>query len=271
MNAPVTRKGLYIPFMRSVFVSVFFLLASMSLFGQATPQDQPKDAVVRVPFVGCESDGQVGPVKAPTGELKEVEIPADAAQRLAFYRSKYGLGTLAPRGWHCFGTYGSHGLTLYISPEPIKADDILSPNWKGFSGPGIQLSELSGDTSGRFAVARIVARVFPERSQFVQQVIHEGFEPESAFPTGPYPNDKMTQRGSNIVEFQTPANTEGLGTHSRLLRNDTPINGVVILYGNEPNLLQLSVRTSGQDGELATAIIEQIVRDTVRLRDTTSK
>src|SRR5215471_420993 len=91
-----------------------------------------------------------------------------------------------------------------------------------------------GETSGRFEVAAIVARVFPAYSWFVKAVIDEGILPASDFPFGPFPNDKLTYRGKTIVEFQTPANTEGLGTASRLLKNNAPIDGAVMLIGQTP-------------------------------------
>lgn len=58
-----------------------------------------------------------------------------------------------------------------------------------------------------------------------------------------------------IVEFQTPADTDGLGTASRLVRNGTPISGVAILYGEEPNLLQLSLRLTSDTADLAPTIV----------------
>jgi len=38
-------------------------------------------------LVGCDSDGQVGPLKAPSGRSKVAPITIDAANRLAFYMS----------------------------------------------------------------------------------------------------------------------------------------------------------------------------------------
>ena len=73
----------------------------------------------RVPFVGCPSDGQAGPVPAPRGKSKSVRIDAKAAQQLAYYESTQHFGVLAPRGWHCFGTYGSDGNSLFVSLEAI--------------------------------------------------------------------------------------------------------------------------------------------------------
>ncbi len=219
------------------------------------------NAVVRVPFVGCASDGQVGPVKAPTRQDRTMTIPAPVADRLAYYEAEDGVGVLAPRGWHCFGTYGSNGETLYVSAEPINGADLFSAGWKGFAGPVIQISSLVGDTYGRFAVARTIARVFPSHKAFVQRVIAEGIEPASSFPYGPYARDTLNYRSKEVVEFQTPAFTEGLGTASRLQMNGSPIKGVAILFGEEPNLLQLWVRLSPDTQDLTQFIIQQTERE----------
>jgi hypothetical protein len=219
---------------------------------------------VRVPFVGCKSDGQVGPVEAPQRQNKIVAITVESAQRLAYYKSEYGFGVLAPRGWYCFGTYGSNGSTLYVSPEPINPVDLFSTTWKGFTGPVIQISDEIGDTSGRFGVAKTIARVFPAYKAFVKSVIAEGIEPASSFPFGPYPNDKLTYRSKEIVEFQTPANIEGLGTDPWLQKNGDPIIGVAILMGQEHDLLQLSVRLPPKLTDLTSTIIQQVERDAAR-------
>src|SRR5262245_1162119 len=74
--------------------------------------------VVMVPFVGCKSDGQVGPLDAPDGVEQGVRVSAEAASKLAYYKSE-NLGVLAPRGWFCFGTYGSGGYGIFVAPTPI--------------------------------------------------------------------------------------------------------------------------------------------------------
>ena len=40
-----------------------------------SPTSRSKEAVALVPFVGCESDGQVGPVKAPQDEARRCQSP----------------------------------------------------------------------------------------------------------------------------------------------------------------------------------------------------
>jgi hypothetical protein len=208
--------------------------------------------------VGCASDGQAGPQAAPTGQSKAVAISALAAQRLAWYKAQYGPGVLAPRGWHCFSIYGSDGSNLFVSPDAIDSKTLLSVDWKGFAGQAIQISVASGGTSGRFEVAKVIARVFPAYKQFAQNVIAEGIEPANDFPTGPFASDKLTDRGKNIVEFETPANMAGMGTDSRLLPNASPIDGVAIITGTDTDLIQLSARVAAKDRDLIPLIVQQV-------------
>jgi hypothetical protein len=212
----------------------------------------------QVPFVGCASDGQAGPQSAPTGKTKEFVIPAAAAQRLAYYGAYYSAGVLAPRGWHCFSIYGSDGSDLFVSPDAIDSKTLLSVNWKGFSGQAVEISVSSGGTSGRFQVAKVIARVFPAWKEFAQHVIAEGIEPASDFPSGPYATDKLTDRGKNIVEFETPANKAGLGTDSRLQPNASPIDGVAIITGTDTDLVQLSARVLAKDRDLIPLIVQRV-------------
>src|SRR5581483_10908295 len=96
--------------------------ASLSLLGQAkSPTNRVKDSVVRIPVVGCESDGQQGPVEAPSGQDRAMSVSKDAAQRVAYYKAEEGVGVVAPAGWHCFGVYGSSGSSLYVSADPINS------------------------------------------------------------------------------------------------------------------------------------------------------
>jgi hypothetical protein len=231
------------------------------LFTQTKASGQPQKVTTPVPFVGCQSDGQVGAVNAPTGKNKLVPISADSASRLAYYKSEQGFGVFAPRGWSCFGVCGSNGYALYVSRERVTASNVLSSTWAGFTGPAIELAGENGDTSGRFTVARVIARVFPAHKSFVERVIAEGIEPASTFPFGPYPEDKLAYRSEQMVEYETPANTEGLGTSSRLKKNAHPVSGAAILIGDSPDLMLLAVRLPPDLTDLASPIIQQLERD----------
>jgi hypothetical protein len=107
--------------------------------------------------------------------------------------------------------------------------------------------------------------VFPAHKAFVEDVIAEGIEPASSFPYGPYPGDALKYRSEDIVEFWTPAHTEGLGTASRLQKNDSPISGAAILFGEEPDLLQVSVRLPREMNDLTQVIIQQTEREVAHL------
>lgn len=214
-----------------------------------------------VPFVGCKSDGQVGPLKAPTGKPRQLRIPVDAANQLAYYKAEDAPGVLGPRGWFCFSTYGSNGGSLYLSPRPIATAQIFK-NWKGLSGPAIQVTDANGGTSGRFEVAAYIARYFPTHMDFTRQVIAEGIEPAKDFPRGPYPHDKLTYRGKEIVEYETLPNADGLGTHTWLIKDDQPIDGVLILQAKDDfPLTRLAVRLPPDLASLTTIIIQQVERE----------
>lgn len=142
---------------------------------------------------------------------------------------------------------------------------VFSEKWKGFSGPVVQISDSLGGTSGRFEVASIIARVFPSHKAFVRRVIAEGIETAADFPSGPYPKDKLRYRSKEILEFETPPQTEGLGTRSRLQKSDTGITGVEILLGpnEELDLISLSVRLPQASEDLTRAIIQQTEHEAV--------
>lgn len=197
---------------------------------------------------------------APAGANVALPIPADAAQRLAYYKAFIGPAVLGPRAWYCFGTYGSAGVSLYLSPSPIDAKALFSTDGHGFTGPAIQISLSDGGTSGRFEVARVIARVFPVHRAFADQVIAEGFGDPGCFPFGPWPADKLTYKSDDIVEYETPANTDGLGTDSRLTKNASPIRGVAIVTGPETALVHLSLRLP----ESMTALVPVIIGQTER-------
>jgi hypothetical protein len=237
------------------------ILATVVASAQSGHDSAHQASTSNVPFVGCKSDGQAGPEEAPTGAIKMLAIPPESAKHLAFYQGYNGVSVLGPRGWYCFSTYGSSGINLYVSSRPIDASKLFSTTWKGFSEPAIELALSDGDTSGRFEVAQIIARVFPTHKAFVQSVIAEGLEPKSTFPFGPYPTDKLIYLNHDVVEYQTPPHSDGLGTRSFILKSADPIRGVAILSGPETSLTQLAVRLPPSLQSLEPIIIHQVETD----------
>jgi hypothetical protein len=255
--------------MKRNIIPLSCIVVSLALTGgsmaaaQTEPSGIPAHAKsVLVPFVGCASDGQLGPEAAPKGKLHRVTISAFAAQHLAWYKAEYGFGVLAARGWNCFSTYGSNGSSLFVTPDPIHPQDFFGATWKGFTGPVIQVSVADGGTSGRFDVSRAIARYFPSQKAFLHAVIAEGIESASDFPAGPYPTDRLMRIDSNMVEFKTPANARGQGTNSWLLPNACPIHGLVFLFHSveDLSLLQLAVRLPKEDSYLLTPILQNSQR-----------
>jgi len=219
---------------------------------------------VSVPFIGCASSGQIERLDAPKGKSKSVPISPKDAQALAYYESADGIGLLAPRGWYCEGASGSSGNGLFLSPNPIQHD--LS-GWHGLEGQAIEIYRMFGGTSGRYGIAEIMSRVFPRYRAFATKVM-EGMD--RPVPTGPYPKDTLTYRGKTVVEYKTPAQTEGLGNfQSWLGKNDLPIRGAAIIVGappsvgDGPDLVLLSVRFSPALNGLIPVIVEEFERETV--------
>jgi hypothetical protein len=185
---------------------------------------------------------------------------------MAWYQAKEGSGVLGPRGWHCFSTYGSNGSSLFITPEPLSSATFF-PNDKGtftgrsdgasFAGPAIQLSEMIGDTSDRFSVALSIARLFPAHRDFAESVRDEHLGLDT-LPSGPASTDKLHYLSKEAVEFTTPANHDGEGTHSLLTKSSLPITGVVMLTGEELNCTMLTIRLPPDLAYLASIITKQV-------------
>lgn len=204
-----------------------------------------------VPFVGCPSDGQTGPQPAP-GRSAVPRVPRAVAPRLAYYRSQ-DLGVVAPRGWHCFGLYGSNGSILIVTPERHGFRDLQDN--RGLRGPAIQLGISFGGTSGRFEVARMIARLFPAHMDFARQVAAEGIG--DPLPSGPYPTDRLHRISATEVAYTTPARLQGLGTDSRLAANADPIEELVILDPEgDMSVVKLDIRLPPAEAALTSAIIE---------------
>lgn len=204
-----------------------------------------------VPFVGCPTDGQAGPVAAPTGGPVRVSLPARVAAELAYYKGGQGTGVLAPRGWQCFESYDATGNGLVVRPGAV--------SWgMEVEGPAVVAEVRSSGASGRFTVARVIARVFPEFQWFVDGV-REGFD-ELDLPSGPVATDVLKRRGPRVVEYRTLGGMDGLGTDGWLKKEAWPIDGVVVLVGETPDLVRVNVRLPERLRWLAPFVLGEAVR-----------
>jgi hypothetical protein len=202
--------------------------------------------------------------RSSKGTSESVAVGAQDGRALAYYKSADGISVLAPRGWYCQGVSGSGGAALFLSPRPVVHS---SSGWEGLSGAAIEVNDISGENSGRYEIAELVARVFPAYQSFARRV----WDLDSPLPSRPYPKDALTYRGKTVVDYRTPAQTEGLGNfHSWLGKNDLPIAGAAILLmepnhhvGDVPHLVLLSVRFPPDLSRLAPTIIRYVEREIV--------
>ncbi len=236
--------------MRSPFVAAIIVASS---FGTA--------AAATLPQIGCASDGQVEPTPAPVSSSTHMNLAAQKAARLALYVSPEGMKALAPRGWKCLGLEGSNGSMLFIAPEAVAPDVFFKGKWPGFSGPAVTMMWRSGDTSGRFEVAAIAARIFHKQQKFVKRVIAEGTEPASHFPTKPYPHDRLTYDGDRSVDFTTAPGAKGLGTNVWLIPNTCRSSGTVRLVDDTPNLALIDVRLCQRDADLEPFVMNHFKQE----------
>lgn len=242
------------------------LYGSSLVYGQSTANSVTRPLrPISIPFIGCPSFGQIEVLEAPKGTSEPVPIREQDGQALAYYKSADGISVLAPRGWYCQGVSGSGGAALFLGPRLIVDS---SSGWEGLGGAAMEVNDISGENSGRYEIAEVIARVFPAYRQFARQVWEYL---DSPLPSGPYPKDTLTYRGNTVVEYRTPARTEGLGNfHSWLGKNDLPIAGAAILLidsphpsGNVPHLLLLSVRFPRDLARLTPTIVRYVERDAV--------
>lgn len=63
-----------------------------------------------------------------------------------------------------------------------------------------------------------------------------------------------------MVEYETPAETDGLGTQPWVTKSGSPIEGVAIFVEKAPDLVLLSVRLPGNLAKLTPEIVRQVER-----------
>jgi hypothetical protein len=212
-------------------------------------------AAGEVPFVGCASDGQVGPIAPP--ERSEIDhVPAEAEAGLAYYAT-HATGTLAPAGWNCFAAHGSNGERLVVAPLELDFEAIVAD--AGLRGPAVEIDHEYGFTSGRYAVAAMILRHFPAHIDHARAVeeMEIPLDPPESFGT----RDRILPMGDDALAFVTPAGAEGIGTRNALAADGEPIAGLVLLLPEADMSMQtLGVRGLG-DPALTRAILAAAAAD----------
>jgi hypothetical protein len=234
---------------------MFLMGAILTSLASSPAQSQYKGTESGVPFVGCNSDGQVGPKHAPKSRRTPV-LPSNLARQLAFYAASDGPGVLAPRGWHCFGVYGSSGTGLLVAPEKLDSHDFFSGKQFSTEGNAVELTYEYGGTSGRWGVAKAIARYFPRRRDFIKNNF-QGLE-VGPLPSGPYPRDSLSQRTNKSVRYVTPPRTKGEGTAWMLAPSTQSVDGLLMLVNDpdEPDIFRVNVRLPDKYRGLTANILQ---------------
>lgn len=218
-----------------------------------------RSPLVRVPFVGCPSDGQLGPQPRPRSGVTP-KLGASEARQLSYYVAPEvadGLGVLAPSGWHCIALYGSNGSQLIVTPEKHRADDFMKSDPVRLRASAVTISVNYGGTSGRWGVAAAIARFFPEHRSSIGKNF-EGLE-LGPLPAGHDPNDVIRDRTDRLVRFTTLAGRKGWGTRWLLQPNARPVEGIVRLVPSDGwfDSFEMEVRLPSKVATLATTILAE--------------
>ena len=225
-------------------------ILAIALIGLATPA-----AAAPVPFIGCRSDGQQGPQAAPSGRPRDV--PGPEAARLADYVMADGTRTLAPRGWLCSGLSGSDGSVLFVAPDAATLRSLVAG--QQVRGAAVVRRTSFGGTSGRFAVARMAAMLFPAASRFVSDV--EAEKIDGPFPRGLPRGDRIKRIGPLAALYTTPANGQGVGTRAGFAPSPLPVDGSAVMAADDDHDLDtVDARLSPAMRPLVAGIIADFRR-----------
>jgi hypothetical protein len=200
-------------------------------------------------FVGCESDGQAGPVPAPANPRQPlVSLPPAG---FAYFAAEGGPGVLAPSSWRCFRMYGSSGDSLVVRPSDAPL------GWGQFTsdGPQIEITRTIASGSGGPVVAELIYRVFPELNKNADEVVNAfGLKLEK----GPFKQDSLTYLSKSAVQYRTPGGQKGLGNLSPNPVSALPTDGIAAITSPGHNAILLSVRLPPELQRFSAAVIEQV-------------
>ena len=224
-----------------IFLVSLVSLIAVGVVACATPHIAASSTTPTL--VSCPTDGQVGPLASPTVLPPMVSMTPTQAIALAYYASGVHIGVLAPRGLRCACWYGAAGAVLTLRTGGVDGPVVVAVN------------AMLTDTSGRFAAARLMARVFPARAAFVDAIAAEGREPKPV--AGPFADDVLERIGDDVVHFRTPAGQVGLGSLADLLPGAAPTRGVAIATDEATLLLAYQLSEDVVDEDLVAVIAAQ--------------
>ena len=234
---------------------IFLLLGITACVAQKEAPAEPE--LVSIPSIGCPADGQTGHLDAPENGSTEIHVPAETAAKLSVYTA-LGISVLAPRGWHCIGIYGSSGEAIIVTPEAMRPAEMFGDR-RRLTGPAVALNHVGGEGSGSYTLAEFIEIAFPAYQANLDH-LEERFG--TTLRRQPYPEDILVHRSDSIVEYETPAGQEGMGTYNWLVPGEMPIRGVAMLVGDTPDLIWLQTRLDSTD--LGNTIIREAEQNPTR-------
>jgi hypothetical protein len=158
--------------------------------------------------VGCRAIGGADPEPSAAPEGPPKALPGEAAQaaRIAYYQAVDGPGVFAPRGWHCQTWRGSHGAFIIVTPT---SPPEIIPR-ESVQGPGVIAIWSSGGTGGRFEVAEVSARLFPQvMADFIARVKAEGFPSPDFSKIHPFSDDQLHVSDAEAGQIHDPRPARG--------------------------------------------------------------
>lgn len=237
----------------------------------------PAIAAEKIPFIGCSGMAMPGPTDAPTGDPVEVNFGASIASKLSHYQDADYLGIVAPRGWYCYLSANAGDATLLVTPsrDEIEAFKRVGESESVASGPAVWFQTIEGGTGGGREAIKYGERFFPGAlpKDFVQEVIDDA--KDNHLPINDYifprnTKDVIAYKSPTLLEFETPAHEDGLGTLAwgGLKKSELPIYGVLSFTtkASDPIIYLLAVRLPPASANLRTTIIhdaEEFLKKTV--------
>ena len=195
-------------------IIVFFALALAALPAFA----QPVTAASTIPFVGCPSDSDGGPI-TPTGEPIIANIPEDIANKLALYVNVFNLAVLAPRGWKCSGGQAvvDNSISIYPPSSSPHNTSVISIAHVAYTNRIPNKYVLYFPTIMTMKAALNEAAGWGQTPD--QYIIKR------------YLSDRITYIDKTTIEFMTPANHVGLGNALLSNPDDTPVPVPLTIFG----------------------------------------
>lgn len=223
-----------------------------------SPEHGPNWAVVKLPVIACEVEGEDGTAVPSVPSMVESTVRESVAGSVDAY-SNGELVVLGPKGWRCFGWRDASGSGMEIVPSSMEERPVEH------RGEAIVVQRWSGGASGRSEVVRIGTPLFPKLAARVEsQRKAADADEDEKIRMEPWDGEEVHTPERNEAWFMDGPNAEGSGTLTTgLAASSLPIGGAVRLLtmapgeaGDQlPDLTLIAVRLGPDRNPLVSEII----------------